>query len=84
VNKSQLVAIFIGPEPGGAMRPTETVRAVPGLGLEGDRYWQGGPNEPRGSGPDHEVTLIESEAIEALGGPGVPGRKGPPQGRAPL
>jgi MOSC domain-containing protein YiiM len=45
------------------MRPAGSVRAVPGMGLEGDRYWQ---SEPRKRGPDREVTLIEAEALEAL------------------
>jgi MOSC domain-containing protein YiiM len=66
VNHGRIVAIFIGPEPGGSMQPTGEVRAVPGMGLEGDRYWQGGPHEPRHHGADREVTLIESEAIDAL------------------
>jgi MOSC domain-containing protein YiiM len=66
LNSAHVVAIFIGPDPGGPMRPAGAVRAVPGKGLEGDRYWQGGPGEPRKRGPDREVTLIEAEAIEAL------------------
>ena len=48
------------------MRSVPHARAVPGRGLEGDRYFhQVGTysNKPR---PDSEVTLIEMEAIEAL------------------
>lgn len=48
------------------MQPIEAVRAVPGMGLEGDRFWQAGVNDARKRGLDREVTLIEAEAIEAL------------------
>jgi len=43
----------------------DAVNAIPGAGLEGDRYALGiGTfSKPK---PDHELTLIESEAIEAL------------------
>lgn len=42
------------------------VRAIPGEGIEGDRYARcmKPPNAHHGAG--HEVTLVESEAIEAL------------------
>jgi|SRR5215469_16142503 len=47
------------------MRSVAEVRALPGVGLESDRYalrrgtfWK--------SQPDYELTLIEAEAIEAL------------------
>ena len=50
-----------------AKAPTHTiaeVEAVPGAGLTGDRYFlkQGTFYKPQ---PDHELTLIEAEAIEA-------------------
>jgi MOSC domain-containing protein YiiM len=43
----------------------DAVKAIPGKGLEGDRYALGIGTffKPK---PDHELTLIESEAIEAL------------------
>ena len=43
----------------------EEVQAIPGVGLEGDRYAlkQGTFYKPE---PDFELTLIEAEAIEAL------------------
>jgi len=46
-------------------RPVEQVRALPGVGLEGDRYAleQGTFSKPL---PEYELTLIEAEAIEAL------------------
>jgi hypothetical protein len=55
-----------------ASTPTESlaeVRAVPGRGLEGDRYFHGrGTYSPRASVGGREVTLIESECVEALFG----------------
>jgi len=51
-----------------ATRPTQAVdqvQAIPGAGLEGDRYaqQQGTFSKPE---PDFELTLIEVEAIDAL------------------
>jgi MOSC domain-containing protein YiiM len=48
------------------MQAVGSVHAVPGQGLEGDRYWQGEGSSSQKKGPDREVTLIEAEAIEAL------------------
>jgi MOSC domain-containing protein YiiM len=49
------------------MRPVAEIRAVPGQGLEGDRYFAGDGTffDERKTGQD--ITLIEAEAIEALG-----------------
>jgi MOSC domain-containing protein YiiM len=57
--------IYIAPK---ATEPTVSVNevlAIPGVGLEGDRYAlrQGTFFKPE---PDFELTLIEAEAIEAL------------------
>jgi len=48
------------------MRAVQHAEAIPGVGLEGDRYAnrQGTFFKPE---PDFELTLIEAEAIEALG-----------------
>src|SRR5258708_15265520 len=48
------------------MRAVQQAEAIPGVGLEGDRYAnrQGTFFKPE---PDFELTLIEAEAIEALG-----------------
>ena len=62
----EIVAIHIADEAEARMRSVDRIRAVPGKGLEGDRYfWESGTYSDR-PGPDREVTLIESEAIEAL------------------
>jgi MOSC domain-containing protein YiiM len=47
------------------MQSVDEARAVPGRGLEGDRYFdqKGTFSKPQ---PDRELTLIEAEAIEAL------------------
>jgi len=47
------------------MQTVEHVSALPGVGLEGDRYAlrKGTFFKPQ---PDYELTLIEAEAIEAL------------------
>ena len=44
------------------MSSLTTVEALPGVGLAGDRYAQAKNRR----GPDYEVTLIESENIEAF------------------
>jgi MOSC domain-containing protein YiiM len=48
------------------MRSVERVRAIPGKGLEGDRYFHASGTYSDSPGPGREVTLIESEAIEAM------------------
>jgi MOSC domain-containing protein YiiM len=64
--QGQLAAIYIGPRKRADLQRVEQVEAVPGSGLVGDRYGlqQGTFSKP--NHPDREVTLIESEAIEAL------------------
>jgi MOSC domain-containing protein YiiM len=52
-----------------AAQPTTEVteaRAVPGRGLEGNRYFFRAGTFSDKDGPDRELTLIEAEAIEAL------------------
>src|SRR4051812_27360796 len=58
-------SIFIAHEAKAAMQAVTEVRAVPGSGLEGDRYFlkQGTFFKPE---PDFELTLIEAEALEAM------------------
>ena len=45
------------------MESVDEVRAIPGRGLEGDRYFD---NKGRAPEAKRELTLIEAEAIEAL------------------
>src|SRR5215831_17000533 len=60
-----VVSIYIAEGPGAEMLPVTEVNAVPGKGLEGDRYFknEGTFSKPE---PDRELTLIESEAIEGF------------------
>ncbi|MCI0409312.1 MAG: MOSC domain-containing protein [Acidobacteria bacterium] len=48
------------------MASVNEVHAVPGKGLEGDRYFTQTGTYSKKPRPDREVTLIEIEAIEAL------------------
>ncbi len=56
-----VISINITPEAEGPMLSVDEVHAIPGRGLEGDRYFD--HHEKR---PDREITLVEAEAIEAL------------------
>lgn len=61
-----VVSIHIAPAGSASMTPVREVRAVPGKGLEGDRYFKQTGTYSWKPGPDREVTLIEIEALEAL------------------
>ena len=72
-----LEAIFIGPTKGQPMQQVESIQAIAGAGLEGDRHSIGkgtfsrrAPSVSDGSATnataaDRQVTLIEAEAFEA-------------------
>ena len=73
--------IYIAAEAEAQTRPVEAVRAVPGQGLEGDRYFAGNGTFFKERKPGQDITLIEAEAIEGLArdggielGPGEPRR----------
>jgi MOSC domain-containing protein YiiM len=55
-----VAAIFVTPVEGKATKEVPEVRAVAGVGLEGD-YRFDAPEHP----PDEQLTLVEREAIEA-------------------
>jgi MOSC domain-containing protein YiiM len=61
-----VVSIHIGPKAKAPMQQVESARAVPGKGLEGDRYHNLAGTFSKRLKPDSEVTFIESEALEAL------------------
>ncbi len=61
-----VVSLHIAPDAAGSMVSVPTVRAVAGRGLEGDRYYADAGTFSEKPGPDREVTLIESEAVDAL------------------
>ncbi len=64
--KGTLVSIHIAPEATVSPQSVTEARAVAGKGLEGDRYFTGRGTWSTHPGSGREVTLVESEAIEAL------------------
>jgi MOSC domain-containing protein YiiM len=66
VSEGKLLEIHIASEKGGPMRSVDEVRAVPGRGLEGDRTYLRAEARGRDAEPHREVTLIESETLQAL------------------
>jgi MOSC domain-containing protein YiiM len=59
--------ILIADSPASPMTSQSQARAVPGKGLEGDRYFRGiGTFSPDPQKPDFEITLIEKEKIETF------------------
>jgi MOSC domain-containing protein YiiM len=65
MNTGTIDSIYIAPAATAPPLSVNEVLAIPGVGLEGDRYAlrQGTFFKPE---PDFELTLIEAEAIEAL------------------
>jgi MOSC domain-containing protein YiiM len=64
--QGNLIAIFITPSLGQPLQSVDQAPAIPGKGLEGDRYCLGTGFYSDQPGPDREVTLIEIEALQAL------------------
>jgi MOSC domain-containing protein YiiM len=65
--QGRVVSIHLAREAAAPMEVVAEVRAVPGQGLEGDRYFTGrGFYSARPSHGGREVTLVEQEAVEAL------------------
>lgn len=63
----KVAAILIAPSPAASMTAVDSARAVPGRGMEGDRYFlNAGTFSPTPQKPDYELTLIEQEQIEAF------------------
>ena len=64
--QGQLLRIFIGKHRGHDLDAVDRVEAVTGRGLTGDRYFLKDGTFSAKDGPDREVTLIESEALDGL------------------
>lgn len=62
----EVVSIHIAEKAEAPMQSVDRVRAIPGKGLEGDRYFNAKGTYSDRPGPAREITLIESEAIEAM------------------
>ena len=60
-----VIAIHIARAAAAPMESVAMVRAVPGQGLEGDRYFRKQGTFWKDQ-PDYEVTLIESEAFDGM------------------
>ena len=70
--QGRVVSLHIAPEASAKMETVGQARAVPGRGLEGDRYFTGtGYYSASGAG-GRELTLIEVESVAALAAEGVP------------
>jgi MOSC domain-containing protein YiiM len=61
VSEGRVEAIFISAARGDLPHVVDSVRAVAGKGLEGNRYFDTGR-------PEQELTLIEAEELETLAG----------------
>jgi len=59
--EGKVLSISITPIAEDPMQFVDEIRAVPGRGLEGDRYFDHPKMEPK-----RELTLVEAEAIEAF------------------
>jgi MOSC domain-containing protein YiiM len=63
---ASLIAIQIGTKAEGRLQSVPAVRAVPGKGLEGDRYFRGEGSFSNNPGGGRQVTLVASEMIDLL------------------
>ena len=64
---SRVFQILVSLSPTAPMQTLERARAIPGRGLDGDRYAVGaGTFSPKPHKPDFELTLIENEAVEVF------------------
>lgn len=59
-------AIHVAPDAGTPMEPLESVEAVAGRGLRGDRYFAEEGTFSGRAGGGREITLVEAEAVEAI------------------
>jgi MOSC domain-containing protein YiiM len=66
MERGNVVSIHIAASAAAPTREVAEVRAVAGKGLEGDRYFIGSGTYSKPGATSAKVTLIESEALEAL------------------
>lgn len=66
MKEGTVVSIHIAPEAEAAMRAVPEARAVPGRGLEGDRYFNQAGTFSHKKELWNEVTFIETEILEDL------------------
>lgn len=65
MKNGRVQAIFITAKSAAPMQEVQSAEAVAGKGLRGDRKLRD-PGVPQKDTPDREITLIESEAIDAV------------------
>jgi MOSC domain-containing protein YiiM len=63
---ARIETIHIAPSVGAPMVALERVRAIAGVGLEGDRYARGAGHWSDDGRVDRDLTLVEAEVIEDL------------------
>ncbi|GCE26694.1 molybdenum cofactor biosysynthesis protein [Dictyobacter alpinus] len=64
--KGSVISLQIAPGEGQPLVSIDQAHAVPGRGIEGDRYYIGNGHFSKMGKASYEITLIESEALEAL------------------
>jgi MOSC domain-containing protein YiiM len=62
----EVVSIYVAARAGAPMASRQSVEAIVGRGLEGDRYYEGSGHWSSTPGMGRQITLIEIETIEAL------------------
>ncbi len=65
MTKGTVEAIFVTGKPAAPMQSVQSVEALAGKGLRGDRKVRD-PSHPQKDTPEQELTLIESEAVDAV------------------
>ena len=66
ISSGKVVAIYIAPAQGEPTVHVDQAHLVPGRGIEGDRFYNSSTTSDKKTNPERELTLIESEAIEAI------------------
>ncbi len=66
MSEGKIVAICLAPSGAAELVQVDQVAAVPGRGLEGDRYFEGRGSFSKKTDPSREVTFIEKEALDAV------------------
>lgn len=65
MSTGRVEAIFVAAKPAAPMSAVQSVEALAGEGIKGDRKLRD-PSNPQKDTPEREITLIESEAVDAV------------------
>jgi len=66
MTQGQVISIYIAHNRGEQTISVDQVHAIPGMGIEGDRYFNKHDAHDTNSKPGREITLIEIEAIVSM------------------